>query len=231
MSLYLTQLAALKGPGLEWIQARVFSVTSGDITLTYTGGQIRFAACLNSYTPVVGDYVHCLSMEGQGVLILGKSNASGTTPPAATPQTPVVISPSSTASYDTIRDTWTSGSLVQGAGSVGAWFYAPTAFSALAGKDIQLAELEVIRSTGGPLELSTHLSTGIATALTLTEDPPVLPVNPVAGVATWVPIPLGWAASLVSGTIKGIAITASYGQTGTYIGGGRVRLTPLSVTI
>jgi hypothetical protein len=231
MSLYLTQLAAMGGSKLEWIQARVFSVASGDITLTYAGGQIRFAACLDSYTPVVGDYVHCLSLEGQGVLILGKSNVTGSTPAPEVPQTPVTIAPASTWTYDTVRNTWAPGSLVQGAGSVGVWFYAPGAFTSLAGKTFQFAELEVTRSTGGPLELSAHTSSVTTSALTLSPAPPILPVNPPIGVATWVPIPLGWATDLVNGTIKGFAVTANYGQTGTYIGGGRVRLTPLSVTI
>lgn len=228
---YLTQLAALGGPNLEWIQARVSAVSGGNVTLTYGGGTIQFPAYLTSYTPVVGDYVHCLSFEGQGVLILGKANTTGSTPAPVIPQTPVLFNASSTATYDTLRSAWTSGSLLQGAGQVGVWFYSPGIFASLAGRRFQFAELEVIRSTGGPLELSTHISTSTATALTLTATPPTLPVNPATGVATWVPIPLGWATDLVNGTIKGFAITSNYGQTGTYIGGGRVRLTPLSVTI
>jgi hypothetical protein len=231
MSLYLTQLAAMGGPKLEWIQARVFSIIGGDITLTYGNGQIRFAACLASYTPVAGDYVHCLSLEGQGVLILGKASATGSTPPPEIAQAPVVYTPVSLATWDATFNTWVPDTLLQGPTTTGIWFYSPTTFASMAGKTIQKAELEVTRTSGGPLEITPHLISNTTGGLVLSDDPPILPTDPAANVATWVPIPLGWATDLVNGTIKGFAITASYEQTGVYSGGGRVRLTPLSVTI
>jgi hypothetical protein len=221
-------LAEIGKPKLNWLVARVFKVNpNGTCTLSYSGGFIYNVSSMDHYVPVVGDVVHALSFEPQGVLILGaNSNTTGVDPVEPVAQTPTVITPVSTATYTYATETWTPGFLQQGPGLLAGWRYLFTAFVPLYRTIFQQVEVEITRVSGGPPELVRFLGA-------VPEIPPGPPWQaPLtdAGVPTWVSVPLGWGQELLTGDVDGIGIISS-GQDGVYSGTGRVRLTPLSVTI
>lgn len=228
-----TYLSQISEPKVTWVQGVVSSIGTGVVTLSYADGTIQNAAYLKQYTPVVGDLVHVLSFEPMGMLVLGSTEGAVSPPPAPTPVAPTTFNSSGNATYSFLLSTWASSSLLQSADQVACFFYSPAAFTAVSGLTFQQAEIEITRTSGGPPEFVPHLNLSTATALSLPADltfwrPDVsLPV----GVPSWVPLPLGWAQGLVAGTIKGIGIWTDLEASGVYSGTGRVRLTPLSVTI
>lgn len=223
-------LAELGRPRVLWLSATVLAVDSGGLlTLDYKGGTISKAARLASYTPVtVGDRVEVLSYEPMGVLVLGKNSASGAAPPAFIPQTPVVITPTTVATYGPGATEWTPGVLQQAPGKVACLFYSG-GLGSLAGVFLQKVEIELIINSGGPPDFIGHQNDTPAGALTTT-GLPYRSTTYAPGTAVWLPLSLGMGQALVSGVIRGIGI-ASSGQVGSYSGSGRVRLTPLDVTI
>lgn len=228
-----TYLAGLAGPTLKWIQGRVTSVQSGFLTMSYAGSDIPNVAYLSHYTPVIGDYVHAISQDEIGVLVLGKTEGSTPVPPIPIPQIPQVFTANDTATYDQTTDTWTPTVLVQSPDEVACFFYTPASFVSAIATILQLVEIEIIRVSGGPPTFIPHLNLNTATSLQIPGDlsfwrpDVVLPI----GTPTWVPLPVGWGQDLVSGDIKGIGIWTDLDVTGVYSGTGRVRLTPLSVTM
>lgn len=228
-----TYLSQISEPQVKWLQGVVSDVGDGFVTLTYGDGEIQNAAYLKQYTPVEGDLVHVLSFEPMGMLVLGSTEASVSPPPDPVPVAPSTFNSNGNATYSLLLSTWTSSSLLQSEDQVACFFYAPAAFAAVSGLTFQQAEIEITRTSGGPPEFVPHLNVDTVTGLSLPSDmtfwrPDVaLPI----GVPTWVPLPVGWAQDLVAGTIKGIGIWTDLGSSGEYSGTGRVRLTPLSVTI
>jgi len=222
-------LAELSRPRVLWVSATVLAIDSGGLlTLDYKGGTISKAARLASYTPVVGDRVEALSYEPMGVLVLGKNATSGTAPPVFIPQNPVVITPTTIATYGPGPIEWTPGVLQQAPGKVACLFYSG-GLGSLAGVFLQKVEIELVVSSGGPPDFIGHqndLPTGALTTTGL----PYRSTTYTPGTAVWLPLSIGMGQALVSGAIRGIGIVSS-GQTGTYSGSGRVRLTPLDVTI
>lgn len=222
-------LADLGRPRLNWISAVVSAVDgAGYITLDYKGGTIHKASHLASYVPVVGDRVEALSQEPMGVLILGKNTAPVDAPPAFLPQTPLIVLPSNRATNGPGITDWTPGVLEQGPGKVACLFYSG-GFGSLAGVFLQKVEVELIVGSGGPPDFIGHQNDDPVGALTTT-GLPFRSSTSTAGTSVWFPLSIGLGQALVSGAIRGIGI-ASSGQTGTYSGTGRVRLTPLDVTI
>jgi hypothetical protein len=227
----LEQLALLQGPRLTWIQGIVTVATGPNaVSFSYAGGTIVKAAVLDQYIPVVGDSIHALSFEGQGVLVLGSTNLPGGTLPSVLEQVPIIVNAISTATYGPLPGIWTPGVLQQARDQVACWFYSSTAWSALVGRSLQLVEIEVTRTSGGPPLFVQHLNSTAVGVLSVVSGAPWAPTSPPAGVPTWIKLPIGWGMNLVSGTTKGIGIVSN-GQSGVYSGTGRVRLTPLSVTI
>jgi hypothetical protein len=222
-------LAELSRPRLTWISATVSAVdVNGLVTLDYKGGTIFKASHLSSYVPVPGDRVEALSYEPMGVLVLGKNAAPASPPPSFLPQTPVIVSPSTVATYGPGLTDWAPGTLEQGPGKVACLFY-PAAFSSLAGKFLQTVEVELIVNSGGPPDFIGHQNDTPAGAL-VTTGLPFRSTTYAPGTSVWFPLSIGIGQALVSGAIRGIGIVSN-GQTGSYSGSGRVRLTPLDVTI
>lgn len=70
--------------GLEWVVARVRRIHSSPVLVDAilgevgddpsTTAEVRGAAVLGSYTPVVGDVVHILVHPAIGALVLGKAH-------------------------------------------------------------------------------------------------------------------------------------------------------------
>lgn len=222
-------LAELGRPRVLWISATVSAVDgSGNTTLDYKGGTIAQASHLSSYTPVIGDQVAALSYEPMGVLILGKVTGGTSSRPGFTPQTPVIVSPSNRATYGPGVTDWALNVLEQGPGRVACLFYSG-GFGALAGVFLQKVEIELIVNSGGPPDFIGHQNDQPAGAL-VTTGLPYRSTTYTPGTAVWFPLSIGLGQALVSGAIRGLGIVSS-GQQGSYGGTGRVRLTPLDVTI
>lgn len=223
-------LAELGRPRLLWISATVSAVDpSGNVTLSYSGGTITKASRLASYTPVVGDRVEALSFEPMGVLVLGKNTAPAVVPPTFQSRAAVIVNPVTRGTYGPGVNEWTAGVLEQASGRVACVFF-NGGFGALAGVALQSVEIEMVISTGGGPPDFVGIQNEGAAGILSTTGVPFRSVNNSPGAAVWMPLPIGIGQALVSGAIKGIGITSN-GQSGSYTGSGRVRLTPLSVTI
>lgn len=221
----LDLLAELNRPRLTWLSATVSAVdTAGFMTLTYSGGTIFKASHLASYIPQVGDRVEVLSFEPMGVLVLGKNSAPSTALPAPVAQAPTIVNPINRATYGPGLTDWAPGVLTQGPGKVACLFYGG-GLAGLAGVKLQQVEIELTTDSGGPPDFIGHQNDQPVGALVTTG----MPFRSM-GTGTWLTLPIGIGHALVSGAIRGIGIVSA-GQSGVYSGTGRVRLTPLSVTI
>jgi hypothetical protein len=221
----LDLLAELNRPRVIWLSATVTAVdAAGLMTLSYLGGTISKASHLDSYAPVVGDRVEVLSYEPMGVLVLGKNSAPTTAPAAPVPQTPVIITPSNRATYGPGLTEWVPGVLEQGPDKVACLFYSG-GLTSLVGVKLQQVEIELTINSGGPPDFIGHQNDQPTGALVTSGVP-----FRSEGTTNWLTLPIGIGQALVSGAIRGIGIVSN-GQVGSYSGTGRVRLTPLSVTI
>jgi hypothetical protein len=227
MTLLENYLTGIGGPSLKWIKARVYSVNpDGSVILEYLGGFIPGVGTLDHYTPVEGDVVHALSLQGQGTLVLGSSSTPLAAPAPLVPQTPIILNPLYSATYDIASQTWQPGVINQGPGLVGAWGYNAVALRTVM---VEKVEIEINLLDGGPPEFINHRSASASGVLAESEFIWRVP-RPAAGVLSWVSLPIGWGLDLINGTINGFGLHSS-GQSGTYSGTGRVRVTPLSVTM
>lgn len=210
---------------IQGVAAAIVGTRSQYVHIDYAAGRVLNAGMLNGVTVVVGDLVWFLLDDEAGALVIGKQNVSGTheaggvAPPAA-----VTINAVSSATYDAYAVTWTAGTLVQSPTQYASWFYSAGSLSTLAGYSLAAVEVEVTRTSGGPLEFTTHSNVSGSGAYTGGTDRFGAPATPV-GVATWVPLPLDWGTELISGAIRGVSIGGGL-FSGTYSGTGRIRLTP-----
>lgn len=220
--------ALQSGPALRWVTAVVASVqtTEKAVTVTFFGVNVPHVGYLASYTPTVGDKVHCLLQDNIGMIVLGKQDA-GT--PLTTPEsgTLATLAASSVGTFSTGISAWTEDSIaIQTAGQVrqGAWFYA--SFAALpASSLISKFEIQVlVEPDSGPLSFRLHSSANTSGPLTLVStDPHLAVVSP--GILSWVALPLDWLTRLKDGSAKGVAVASD-----TYnavVGGGTLRTTLL----
>lgn len=215
-------------PGIKLRQGKVGAVagtSSQYVHIDYAGGRVLNAGKFDGATYGVGDYVWFLLDDESGALILGKQTpGTHAAAPTPSPATPITVTAASSATYDTTTGTWTAGTLVQSPTQLASWFYTAGAFSSLSGVPLGAVELEVTRSGGGPLELTTHRNSVGSGAYDGTGAWFGAPVTPV-GVATWVPLPLDWGLQLATSSIRGVSIGGGT-FSGTYSGTGRIRLTP-----
>jgi hypothetical protein len=221
-------LADIYAPQLRWLSGRIDAITGDTVTLAVGGGYIPNVGCSDQYTPVVGDVVHALSWEPNGILVLCSSNQPGAGPVSPlTPGAPSTITPTSFSVYDTATGSWAPGTTV-GPTRTGAWFYSPGAFSALADIPMASVEIAITRTAGGPPELVALTNTsalGPPAAVTYTASRYGLANTPI-GVSTWLPLPLEWGQGLASGEIGAIGVGGAL-YSGTYTGTGQIRMTPL----
>jgi hypothetical protein len=223
MSKLDAMLAGLAAPGLHWLTGKVYAVNpDSTVTLQYRGGFIYNVGTLDQYTPAEGDVVHALSQEGTGTLILGSNNTPLTPPPENTPGTPVILNPVLGRTYNEVTQEWTSVVGIQGGDLIGAWTYDA---SSLRTTLLERVEIELFMVSGGPPEFATHANSTLSGPLTVSDY-----IWRVGAWTDWYPLPISWGDQLIAGGISGFAVVSS-GQSGTYSGTGRVRLTPLSVTI
>ncbi len=227
-------------PPLRWIVGTVKKILSdGSVTLAYnandpsadetdTTGEIPGVACLDQYTPVVGDVVHALSFEDRGVLILGSGNSHGLVSPPLTTPAEVIVSSIGGATWVEATQSWEPGVVRQEPGVIGCWFFDPAAFVPLQTTELEAFALEITRTSGDRAQLLQHINFDTTTPLAIVEGPRYQNQRPEVGVPTWIDMPIGWGVDLIVGIIKGIGVTSD-DTVSTYSTTARVRLQPLSI--
>ena len=226
----MTDLAEVLTPGVpvRWLIGRVYAVTGDTFTMTYNGGQVPSVGYVDQVVPQVGDVVHVLASDDNGMLCVGTNNVPlvARVPPVAV-GTPLIVTASSSGTYSTTTGTWTAG-VAQDPTRTGCWFYAAGAFASMAMSSLAKVEVEVTRTSGGPPEFMEHTNlTGTGVLISVAgSGTRYVTAAPPLGVATWLALPLEWGRNLVTGAAKGFGIGG--GQfVGAYSGTGRLRLSPL----
>jgi len=190
-------------PGVKWIIGRVTAVTGNTLTMNYRGGDITDVGVLDSYIPVVGDVVHVLASDLNGMIAIGSNNQTVAPTPIPTPASPVAVHPSSVATYQMSTSIWTPGVVVESPDQVGCWFY--PSFNTVSRTVLPAAGLtiNITAQTGAPLEFVPHSMTAPLGPLVLA-GPTYRCAPPPIGVPTDVQLPIGWAAMLLSGQASGV---------------------------
>lgn len=222
---------ALAGPSpVDWITATVASVEGDSVTLSYLGSLVPDVAVLDSYTPVVGDFVHALSRPQQGILVLGSSNAVGGVIPDWTPGSATIITPASAGTWDSVTLAWTTTPpLLQSETTAAAWFYRSSDMLPWDGITISSAEMELTLAGGeDPAEMFLHTSQSMNVPLTFDEGDRFTGPILTPGAATWVPIPLDWIQEMAdpAAISYGIGVGLGIYSNGWEVtGSGRLRIT------
>lgn len=211
---------------VEWIIGKVDRITGTTFTMQYKGGLVEGVGSLDQYTPKVGDIVHCLSLEGQGVLALGSNNQKTTPDPPEETITAVVL-PLSSMGWLALDHIWVMDPpLVQTPDQAIVWEYPPDGLDDQKWTDLGTLEIELTGLAGEQAELHLHNNTGtgedFSEQQTWTTDP--LPVN---NTPTWMALPLGWGAELTQGRSRGIALGLTTEGTTNFTGTGRLRFTSI----
>jgi hypothetical protein len=134
----------------------------------------------------------------------------------------VVNTGSSTYSSDT--GGWSTG-VRQSPTESGAFFYSPTAFTSLAGKDLAAFEIRLtLAADSQALSLVLHNNADTGDPFTPVGSLYLHEVDPL--VDTWVPLPLDWATALVDAEALGIGLASDI-YTAVVSAGGTLRFTPL----
>lgn len=210
-----TELATMHAAHLRWVTGTVNALTGDTVTLDVDGGLVQDVGYLDGYVPLVGDTVNAIAQDGRGMLILGSNNYPTTPPAAYVPGTPVVVAGTGFSTYDSVTSTW-SATQVQSPTQTFASFYSGAALTALAGTELISLEVEVNRTTGGPPEFVLHNNaSGTGTLAVYPGGLYSSGVNPPAGVATYMPLPLYWAELLTTGAALGVGIGGQV-YSGTY---------------
>lgn len=215
-------------PAVRWFMAKVDSVQASEhaLTLVYRGGTVAHCAYLASYTPAVGDVVHVITDQANGLLVLGKEVLRTPTPPP-TPGAVSTRAPSGSSTYfaQPAPAHWSGTEVRQGPGESGAWFFPAHTFDYLAGVPLALVEIQMtITPADGILSLVLHRNADTSS--------PFAPVSPVYlhhvmdWMTDWHKIPLGWAADLANGTALGIGLASDL-YSAVVVTGGTLRFTPL----
>lgn len=212
-------------PPTKWIMATVDSVQMAEhaVTLSYHGGLIPHVGYLESYPPAVGDVVHALIDQRNGLLVLGKEVLRpATTPPTPGPVVTAVNTDSGT--WNTVSNTWSDG-IRQGPEESGAFFYVPAAFTSLVG--VTLAKVEIrltLAADSQALSLVLHDNADTSAPFTQVGSLYLHKIEPE--VDTWVALPMAWANALVNDDAKGIGLASDI-YTAVVSAGGTLRFTPL----
>lgn len=194
-------------PGVKWIIGRVKAVTGDTFTMTYRGGDVVGVGTLDHYVPAVGDVVHVLSSDMNGMVAIGSNNqAAGVTPPTS-PSPPVTVTASSTGTHRLSTAAWTPGVIRESPDEVGCWIY--PSFGALpVGVPLPVARLTIrvtaVDST--PMEFVLHSMPATTGALALVPGASYRTVVLPIGIPVDVPLPLDWASQLLTGPALGVGI-------------------------
>lgn len=219
-----------QAPGIRPIKGTVLRITGDTFTMSFLGGEVPNVSHLDQYTPAPGDIVMVLAIPRGGWLAIGSINGTGAS--SGDVQSPSITSTVAAEGFSTFilnagGGVWIGGELEQGPDRCGCWFYDVGDFSVYDGAVLASFEVEITRTSGGPVEMQLHNSPGATGTLVLpVPGPYIVPGTPPLGVPTWVPLPLGWGQELASGRVAGVGI--GLGQhSGVYAGTGRLRFTTI----
>lgn len=210
---------------VRWHIGRVAAINADStISVTHKGGVMENVGVLDQYTPVVGDVVHMLGSNLNGVLAIGSNNQVGSAPvtPPVTP--PTTVASSGTGTYRSDLGDWTAG-LTQSPIRVGCWFY-PDPITLSFGSIAQLT-IRVTAQDDMPLEFVLHGMTAAAGPLVLITGASYQVAPPPVGVPTDVPLPLEWAALLAAGPANGVGVGGGNYSTVLTGSSGLLTFTPL----
>lgn len=214
-------------PGIRMVKGTVLRLTGDTFTMSFLGGEVPNVSHLDQYTPVVGDIVQVLVVPRGGWLAIGSTNGTGA--PGGSTQFPPMSSILTADGQSTyiVGGTWLVGALSQAPDRCGCWFYDASKFTVYAGAALATLEIEITRSSGGPVEMQLHGNASGSGELVLAAPGPyVAPDTPPVGTPTWVRLPVGWGELLASGQARGVGI--GLGQhSGVYAGTGRLRFTTI----
>jgi hypothetical protein len=197
--------ALVVDPGVKWIIGRVTAITGETLTMVYRGGLVTNVGVMDQYTPKVGDVVHVLSSDTNGMIALGSNNQTTTPPVTPAPRAPVTVASTSVATYTLSTGTWQTGSLIESPDQVGCWFYPGMATTPGAGiQPLASLSIRVTAQTATPLEFVLHASADPTGVLVTTGSyriaaPPLL-------TPTDVRLPLEWAPLLIRGQALGVGV-------------------------
>jgi hypothetical protein len=94
-------------PPLKWVIGRVTAITGSTFSMSYRGGTVTGVAAVGTYVPKVGDVVHLLSSDQNGMIAIGANNQAATVPVTPPPPVPITVAPLSAAVYQVATATWT----------------------------------------------------------------------------------------------------------------------------
>lgn len=217
-------------PGIRMVKGTVLRITGDTFTMSFLGGEVPNVSHLDQYTPALNDIAQVIVIPRGGWLAIGSTNGTGASP--GTIQSPTITGTVAAEGFSTfITNTsggvWLGGVLTQAPDRCGCWFYDIGDFEPYRGSALASFELEVTRTSGGPLEMQLHNTPGATGTLLLPfPGPYIVPDTPPLGVPTWVRLPIGWGQTLASGDAAGVGI--GLGQhSGVYAGTGRLRFTTI----
>lgn len=219
-------------PSTKWIMATIDSIQASEnaVTLSYHGDVIPHVAYLTSYTPTVGDVVHALSDQRNGLLVIGNELLR---PPTTLPgpTAPVTVVPTGSASYFQVPPPpiWVDGQVQQGPTVSGAWFYNPASLPTSL-IDVPLAAFEIelnVADGSQALALTVHDNADTTTPFLVASD--VYLYEAPTGSDVWVALPLYWADRILNPDTPGLGmgLTTSDLYTAAITSGGTLRFTPL----
>jgi hypothetical protein len=216
-------------PGVRVVKGTVIRITGDTFTMGYLGGEVPGVSHLDQYTPIEGDIVHALVIPRGGWLAIGSTNGTGTDP-GSVPFPPITgtVTADGFATYIAgSGGAWVTGTLAQAPDRMACWFYDISLFSTYDGAALASFEIEITRTSGGPLDMQLHNTAGAGGALSVAAPGPYVPTEtPPVGTPTWVALPVGWGELLASGQARGVGI--GLGQhNGVYAGTGRLRFTTI----
>lgn len=199
--------ALASDPPVRWLIGRVTSLSGETFTMTYRGGIVEGVAALDSYDPKVGDVVHVLSSDQNGMIAIGSNNQPAVTPTPPVPGAVFTRAATQTATYQISSGTWVTGMLQATPDHLALWIYptfsgGPSSIAPMATFTIRITALSDI-----PLEFILHASSSTGGV------PEILATSyrvaaPPIGIVTDVPLPLEWATEILRGRAQGIGVGA-----------------------
>lgn len=220
--------ALARPPQIEWIIGTVTQINGPTITVSCFGGEVEEVTPVEQYTPVVGDVVHMLSLDQNGILAIGSVPLAPPREEPGSTGTELIIYPSIIATHGPLVGQWELGTIVQAPERVGCWFYNLGDLNPAAGMSLAEFAIEVTLDSGvGPPEFVQHNTIAPAGPVSLLPST-AFGVKPgTTGVSTWLNLPLDWGRNLIDGVATGIGVVS-----GLFVGDytsstGRIRLTPV----
>lgn len=189
-------------PGVKWLIGRVKEITGDTFTMTYRGGDVTDVGTLDGYVPVVGDIVHVLSSNLNGMIALGSNNQAVVPPPTSLPSAPVTVAASAVATFVISTGEWMSDILAESPDQIGAWFYS-TLGTASVPTPLARFSINITTQSDDPLEFVLHQSVTTVGPLVVASAPYRAAASPI-GLPTDIPLPLEWASTLLSRNAAGV---------------------------